>query len=149
LRIYADSSFIVSLYVRELNTIAALREIRSINTRGDSIYLSQLARLETTNALHLAVFRHRVTRADLTESLKVLESNIEAGAFRIVQSPNSIWKDAEQLSEKHVPTFGYRSLDVLHVANALLLNAELFLTFDQRQRALALAAGLNAPDLNA
>ena len=40
------------------------------------------------------------------------------------------------------PTLGTRSLDVLHVACALELKLRHFLTFDTRQRQLAVAAGL-------
>jgi predicted nucleic acid-binding protein len=38
-----------------------------------------------------------------------------------------------------------RSLDVLHVASALVLHAETFYTFDEKQRKLAKAEGLLAP----
>jgi hypothetical protein len=50
---------------------------------------------------------------------------------------------ATELSRKHTPALGCRSLDVLHVASALELSLPNFLTFDLRQRQLASAAGLN------
>jgi hypothetical protein len=49
---------------------------------------------------------------------------------------------ARQLSLKFSARLGTRSLDVLHVASALALRASTFLTFDLRQRKLALAAKL-------
>jgi predicted nucleic acid-binding protein len=46
------------------------------------------------------------------------------------------------LSEKHAATEGQRTIDLLHVALALEAGAKTFLSFDQRQRKLAKAAGL-------
>jgi predicted nucleic acid-binding protein len=51
-------------------------------------------------------------------------------------------KRAGNLSQKHTPVLGCRSLDVLHVASALELELKNFLTFDRRQQKLAKAAGL-------
>jgi len=51
---------------------------------------------------------------------------------------------AAELSQRHTPKLGTRSLDVLHVACALELKLRHFLTFDRRQQQLATAAGLKA-----
>lgn len=55
--------------------------------------------------------------------------------------------EAERLSALHSETLGTRSLDILHVAAALVLGLPEFLTFDQRQLALARAAGMRVPEL--
>jgi predicted nucleic acid-binding protein len=55
--------------------------------------------------------------------------------------------EAERLSATHSETLGTPSLDILHVACALVLGVEEFLTFDQRQLNLAKAAGLKTPKL--
>jgi predicted nucleic acid-binding protein len=55
--------------------------------------------------------------------------------------------EAERLSAGHSETIGTRSLDILHVASALVLGAEQFATFDTRQGTLARAAGLRVPAL--
>jgi predicted nucleic acid-binding protein len=47
-----------------------------------------------------------------------------------------------ELSRKHTPKLGCRSLDVLHVASAIELNLRYFVTFDLRQQQLAKAVGL-------
>jgi predicted nucleic acid-binding protein len=49
--------------------------------------------------------------------------------------------EAERLSALHSETFGTRSLDILHVASALVLGLSTFLTFDRRQCTLAEVAG--------
>jgi hypothetical protein len=52
---------------------------------------------------------------------------------------------ARQLSRRHTAKSGTRTLDILHVAAALVLHAESFYTFDRAQAQLARAAGLATP----
>lgn len=40
------------------------------------------------------------------------------------------------------------TMDILHVAFAIQLRPEVFVSFDKRQRKLALELGFNAPDLS-
>jgi predicted nucleic acid-binding protein len=47
-------------------------------------------------------------------------------------------------SRAHTPKLGTRSLDVLHIACAVELGLCQFLTFDVKQRKLAVACGLKA-----
>ena len=53
-----------------------------------------------------------------------------------------VYAEAEALSAAHTKTLGTRGFDVLHVAVAIALGAKDFLTFDIRQKALAVKAGL-------
>jgi predicted nucleic acid-binding protein len=55
--------------------------------------------------------------------------------------------EAERLSASHSEKLGTRSLDVLHVAAAVVLGAKEFHTFDTRQAKLAKAAGLKVKSL--
>lgn len=52
---------------------------------------------------------------------------------------------AERLSELYTDTGVHRSMDILHVATAIELGAEEFLTFDLNQKKLAEAEGLRVP----
>ena len=54
---------------------------------------------------------------------------------------------AERLARRYAASIGARSLDILHVAAALALDAEPFVTADWRQVALAKAVGLNSRSL--
>jgi predicted nucleic acid-binding protein len=56
-----------------------------------------------------------------------------------------MFERAQALAGKHTGRLGVRSLDILHVAVALELQAEAFLTFDRRQARLARAEGLPTP----
>ena len=75
--------------------------------------------------------------------LEALLLNLAAG--QIVIAPvewHEVYSMAEKLSAQHTMSGGHRTLDVLHVATALHLKADEFLTFDLNQAALARAAGL-------
>ena len=60
--------------------------------------------------------------------------------------PQINWTDtinfALDLSQNHTKTIGSRSLDILHIASALAIKANRFLTLDKNQAALADLAGL-------
>ena len=47
-----------------------------------------------------------------------------------------------ELADRHSARLGTRSLDLMHVAAALLLKADVFFSFDERQRKSAKAEGL-------
>jgi len=51
-------------------------------------------------------------------------------------------ESAANLSTVHTERLGARAIDLLHVAGALTLDSELFLTTDGRQAQLAKAEGL-------
>ena len=67
-------------------------------------------------------------------------------AARILLPVEPAWSEvlteAERLSAGHTERVGTRSLDILHVASAVVLGMSQFLTFDTRQADLASSAGL-------
>ncbi|OPL11765.1 MAG: hypothetical protein AVO38_15545 [delta proteobacterium ML8_D] len=58
-----------------------------------------------------------------------------------------IFYHAVGLSKTHTQKTGSRSLDMLHVASALSINAERFMTCDDKQSELAAIAGLRIIEL--
>ncbi len=54
-----------------------------------------------------------------------------------------IYALAHELSDRHTPALATRSLDLMHVATALLVKARLFLPTDIRQGKAAKAEGLD------
>ncbi len=78
--------------------------------------------------------------------LRDLQSDLASGVLLVVPAD---WLDvhrlAEELSAKHTETSGHRLIDILHVATALHLGAEEFLTFDSNQKLLAETEGLKVP----
>lgn len=55
---------------------------------------------------------------------------------------NAITQRFAELSEQHTPLLGCRTLDILHVAFAMKLHCEAFITCDLRQASLVKAAGI-------
>lgn len=137
---YADTSFLYSLYGHDANSAQA-------RTMGNALKvplaLTPLQRHELRNAFRLAVFRKVMTLERCEAVLAEIEADTQTGV--LVETPVSwaeVFARAEGLSAAHSKTLGTRGFDVLHVATAIALGTKNFLTFDARQKALAVKAGL-------
>lgn len=138
---YADSGFVVSLYLTTEGTSAQARKEGKRASRP--ILLSPLSLLEIRNALNFGIHQGEVTSDQRDAVLAEIEAQIEKGFFRLVDaSQSSIYSKAQELSNKHTPEVATRSFDLMHLAAALLSKARTFLTFDNRQAKAASAEGL-------
>jgi predicted nucleic acid-binding protein len=139
---YADTSFLISLFTTDANSAAADACVRV----APALFpLTPFGRLELTNAVQLRHFRREITAAEAGEVLADIASDLASGALAPVPVPAAMFERAQALAGKHTARLGVRSLDILHVAVALELQAEGFLTFDRRQARLARAEGLPTP----
>ena len=137
---YADTGFIVSLYLEELTSERARAAMASLK---EPLTLTPLLRLEMRNAFNLAVNRQRITAAQRNEHLAAIAADIAEGVFvEVVPSGADLYREAAELSDRYTPTLATRSLDLLHVAAAALLGAKVFYSFDERQRKAAAGEGL-------
>jgi len=137
--VYADTSFLVSLYVQDANSVRAAAVAPGILP----IQLTPLTEHELRNAIRLCVFRQQITSAQREKALHELEKDKAAGVLHAVPLDwPKAFKQAEALGRQHTEDHGNRGMDILHVASALALRAKRFATFDDRQRELARAAGL-------
>ncbi len=137
---YADSSFLVSTLRKDANHEAAMRYMAQATP---TLAFTPLHRLEVIHALRVAAARGEMTHGELRTMLRQLDDDLDAGLLAVspVEWPG-VFRSADELSEKHAAKDGVRTLDVLHVAIALECGAKTFLSFDNRQRKLAKAAGL-------
>ncbi|NBS51954.1 MAG: PIN domain-containing protein [Spartobacteria bacterium] len=127
---YADSGFVVSLYLTTEGTSAQAR--KEVKRAGKPIFLSPLSLLEIRNALNFGINRGEITSEQCDAVLAEIDSQIETGFFRLVDaSQSSIYAKAQELSNKHTPAVATRSSDLMHLAAALLSGALTFLTFDK------------------
>ena len=139
--IYADTSVLFSLYVTDANSprADAWRQANPV-----PIGFTGFHRIELRNALSVAVFQQRLTTAEALAAWQEVQQDLASS--QLVAKPD-LWEklvqEAESLAEHHTPVLGTRSLDILHVAAALVLGATEFCTFDTRQAKLAKAAGLH------
>jgi hypothetical protein len=100
--------------------------------------------LELRNAIHLAVFRKKITAATGQAAWANVEADLQSGALNLLLlNWPDVFGEAEKLAQLHTAAAGSRSLDTLHVAAALAVGTVDFATFDLRQAALAKLAGLN------
>ena len=142
---YADTAFLWSLHAPDPHTN---RVIAWLKRQRQPLPFTGFHRLEFRNALRLRVFRREITPAQRELSIQAMLSDLAAGVFAHVTAAwPEVLLEAERLSAGHSETIGTRSLDILHVASALVLGAEQFVTFDTRQGTLARAAGLRVPAL--
>ena len=137
---FADTGFIASLYLEETTSKAA---DAALGGKREPLPLTPLVALELRNAFNRAVQRGRITLMQRDAIWQDVETDI-AGGF-LVPTPvasGHLHEKARQLSDRHTPTLGTRSLDLLHVAAALVLEAKVFFSFDDRQRKAAASEGL-------
>jgi len=136
---YADTSFLVSLYVLDANSASAAAAMKRAVL---PLSLTAFGKLELTNAISLRLFRKELSASRCRAALALVNEDLVNGVLLNCGLPSSVLERAETLSRKQTPRLGTRTLDVLHVASALALRATGFYTFDARQSALAAAEGL-------
>jgi predicted nucleic acid-binding protein len=132
MKAYADTSFLFSLYLVDGNSPAARGAVR--RHRPDFL-LTPLHELELTNAIELQVFRRNVTPGEAQSAREDFEVDLERWPLRPL--PIDAFARAVALAKRHSARLGARSFDILHVASAVSLDAEAFLSFDLRQRRMA------------
>lgn len=152
MRAYADSSFILRLVTGESGAQQAAAEYRRLG-RPCLLYLP-LHALEVENGIRQRAFHERRVlpsgqRARITQErdaalARLLAWTTRGGFKKLVVDMDCAMERACELSASHSEKTGARAIDLLHVACALLLKSEVFLTSDQRQAALARAEGLQA-----
>ena len=151
MRAYADSSFILRLITGEVDSPQAIAEYRRL--RAPRLFFLPLHGLEVRNAILQRAFHLRRSLASAERALvprerdaafSRLEHLIARGALLEVElDQDAAVRRALKLSDTHTERLGARAIDLLHVACALTLASERFLTTDIRQAQLAKAEGMN------
>ena len=141
---YADSSFLVSLYTMDANSPRAARVMARTSL---PVLITLLGELELTNALQLRVFRKELEVSEVKTGLAWFRRDLATGIFATKPISARTYERAKQIARKHTAQLGTRTFDVMHVASALLSQADILYTFDGRQGKLAKAEGLSAPIL--
>ena len=143
--LYLDTSAFLKLYIRE----AGSEQVQSmVVSQFEPLPVWEILEMELCNALNLKVFRGE---------LKMSESAVQYSLFRQRQAKGfyfvpelrraQLMADFRLLSEL-TPRLGCRTMDILHVACAMQLKPDVFLTFDHRPRELAQTTGAFAvPEL--
>lgn len=148
---YADSNFLVRLYLKLPDTPIAARWTATGQVKGTSLFpLTWLHRVEVANAFQLHVFQSRAGRQprispELAASAHVtFRQDASTGEWFDLASLElaSLERQVEELLLRHTAKQGFRTYDLLHVSQALLLGCDTFLSFDQKANKLAQLEGL-------
>ena len=150
MRAYADSSFILRLVTGEADSPQAIAEYRRLDS--PKLFYLPLHALEVRNAILQRAFHQRRSIAsrqrrhvarERDAALARLEHLVARRALLdVALDMDAAITRAANLSTAHTERLGARAIDLLHVAGALTLESELFLTTDSRQAQLAKAEGL-------
>lgn len=139
-RTYVDPSALRSSYVHDDRSLRFCGWRRRI---GGALPITRFGRAELVNAIQLAVHRGILSTADAQSALADLEADVREGNLILV---DALWRHtldlAADLSAQYTPALGTRALDVLHVATAVALEMTHFVSYDDRQLALARAVKL-------
>lgn len=140
MKFYADTSFLVSLYILQTNSGKAAVRMKKLK---DPLPLTPLHNLELRNAVRLCIFRNEITALQGRSAIRALEDDLGEGVLVPVPMVwSEILEKAEHLGAAFTELLGCRSMDILHVAAAITLGSTRFVTFDKRQNRLAEKAGL-------
>ncbi|HTD65043.1 MAG TPA: PIN domain-containing protein [Candidatus Limnocylindria bacterium] len=142
MRTYADSSFILRLVTGEADSPQTIGEYRRVGS--PKLFFLPLHALEVRNAILQRAFHQRQHVARQRDAaLARLEHLVARRALLdVALDMDAVIARAASLSTAHTERLGARAIDLLHVAGALTLESELFLTTDARQAKLAKAEGL-------
>lgn len=144
--VYVDPSALSQLYIHQAGSHAMAAWRAKI--RG-ALPVTHHGRTEIVNAICRAAFLRQLNEEGLLETIADVNFDFASGHL---QQVDILWRAAlnraAELSQRHTPKLGTRSLDVLHVACAMELGLRHFLTFDSRQQQLAAATGLKSVRLS-
>ena len=144
--VYPDTSFLCSLYRKQHTSPQAVAFNQCL---PGPLPVSTLLLLEFRQSIRFQIRLFGKDRSkgfsstEGTAMLRALQADLAAGVLEMV-APD--WADvhriAEEISSKHTVTGGHRLADILHVATAIHLGTDEFLTFDANQQRLAEAEGM-------
>lgn len=150
MRAYADSSFILRLVTGEADSPQAIAEYRRLES--PRLFYLPLHALEVRNAILQRAFHQRRSIAACQRQRVARERDAALARLGYLVARHALLEvsldmdaaitRAANLSTAHTERLGARAIDLLHVASALTLESELFLTTDSRQAHLAKAEGL-------
>ena len=137
---YVDPSALRSLYLHDDRSARFCAWRRRL---GGCLPVTRFGRAEIVNSIHLATYRKEIDDRFARAAIADLDDDVREGRLTVL---DVLWRRtldlAAELSALHTATLGTRTLDVLHVATAVTLEARRFVSYDDRQATLAKAVGL-------
>ena len=151
---YANSNFFPRLYLElEAGSLeASLLAEPVVTGQLEPLPITRLHRLEVLNAFEMMAFQsakqgqHRITREAAAIAQATFRDDCREQSFLRLCTPveAAVDRQYEELVLRHTAARGFRTYDLLHVAQALILGCDTFWSFDEKANALAALEGLTA-----
>lgn len=124
--IFLDTSSLLKLYHHEAGT----EEVETVIAETDSIFLSELAKVEFNSAVWKNIRSESLTENDGNDLIRYFKQDYEL--FNWISIDNTIIHKASELLNRH-GNIGLRSLDAIQLASALQTKNKITLyhTFDE------------------
>jgi predicted nucleic acid-binding protein len=141
--LYLDTSALVKLYVREVESRAVRRLVR----RSTATATSRVAYPEARAAFARRQREGDLSPAALARVRRALDRDLTGGRYIVVDLGESLARLAGDLAERH----GLRGFDAIHLASAVEMRgmvgeAPVFCCYDERLQAAATAEALPSRD---
>ena len=151
MKTYADANALVKLYLHLPGRYNAVNFLAARPAKDTwPLPITDLLKFEVSNAIERTVFESRTGgpwrvnseiammaqgdfAADLSEALEIKRVPLTLGDLE---------REFESLVRRHTARLGFRTYDIIHVASAVTLRCERFLSFDANANALAKLVGL-------
>jgi predicted nucleic acid-binding protein len=144
MKYYCDTSVLSSIYLEDIHSHKTVQWLQKAEL---PIPLSLFSELELMSAIQQRLFRKEITHEEVLKSHYYFQKNFNQGVYKRVFFEGQEYEQALQLVRHNTSSIGCRTLDVLHVASALILNIREFVTCDTRQKLLAQTSGLKVINL--
>lgn len=138
--IYLDTSALLKLYIRETASEYVQGQVTS---QDDPLPIWELQQAELINALRLKVFWGDLDNQQADRLIVLFDERMKRGQYCFPEIDRDRLMTTFRTLSSETPRTGCRTMDILHVACAVQLAPERFISFDERQKALASSAGLN------
>lgn len=142
--IYLDTSALIKLYIKESGSTAIQALVAG---QDEPLPIWEIQEAELINALRLKVFWKNITRAQADRQIELFEERKRRGLYFFPDLQRAGLMETFRDLSRLTPQLGSRTMDILHVACAVHVAARLFVSFDARQRTLAVRAGLKTADV--
>jgi len=138
--LYLDTSALLKLHIREAGSETVQEKITS---QDHPLPIWEIQEMELVNALRLKTYWKDITIEQAEHQIELFQDRRKRRLYYFPEIDRiALMKRFHQLS-KETTRLGCRTMDILHIACALEIGATQFITFDQRQKALAKESGLN------
>lgn len=136
---FLDTSALVPLYVPEADSVRAEAIVAG---SGDGLVASELALAELTSALLVKEKNQFITSNDRELILRTFEDHVAQGFLMLVPVNGGLVREAVEVMRQIQPEVLLRTLDAIHLATYMSVDAGLLFTRDRRMIAAAQKLGL-------